>query len=163
VRLVHALLAVAIGTALVAGATAYAGSREGAARKQRIAIDIVGNEKTDTATFTVKPLTLGPIESDKGTATFGGAGGGSFMRNGMRVDNAGTGVELDGRRGTLQLGQVFDQNKMQNGVWVAVGIWRIEKGTGMYFGVTGGGRYVHAEMPNGRRFVRQEGWVTVTG
>ena len=54
----HALLAVAIGTAL-AGATAYAGSGEATAQRQRVAINMVVDDSTDTGAFTVKPLTTG--------------------------------------------------------------------------------------------------------
>ena len=32
-----------------------------------------------------------------------------------------------------------------------------------YSGVSGRGRYVFVRMGNGRQFVRQEGWVTLTG
>ena len=165
-RLVHALLAVAIGTALAAGATAYAGSGEAAAQKQRIAIDMVVDEKTQMATFTVKPLTSGPIKSDKGTATLCCVvDGGRVLRNGMRTYNASIGARLDGRRGTLRLRQFIDQSEMQNGFWVSVGTWRIEKGTGTYSGIKkGGGRHVAVTtLPDRRRLVRQEGWVTLTG
>ena len=55
-RRVHALLAVVIGAALVAGATAYAGSGEATAQRQRIGIGMVVNDNTDTGTFTLYRL-----------------------------------------------------------------------------------------------------------
>jgi hypothetical protein len=64
---------------------------------------------------------------------------------------------------TLALVQRFDRNEMQNGMRVAVGTWKVEKGTGKYSGVKGGGRYVAVSMLNGRTLVRQEGWVTGLG
>jgi hypothetical protein len=157
-RVVHALAAVALGTALVAGATALAGSSASAVRKQRIALDMVIN-RNDTGTFTLSPLTPGPLEADKGTVAIPGAGGGTTLRNGMTVMSVGMGQELKGRHGTFGLPVQFDQNEMQNGVYVSVGTWKIVKGTGAYSGVSGSGRYVSVRMPNGRQLVRQEGWI----
>jgi hypothetical protein len=162
-RLVHALLAVTIGTALVAGATAYAGSGEVAAGKQRIAIDMVVNDRTDSGAFSVNPLTPGPMQSDKGTVAMGGFAFGDTVRNGMKVSEFVRRPTLNGRRGTVQLVQRFDTNEMQNGVRVGVGTWKLAKGTEAYFGVTGGGRYVSFTRPDGRTLVRQEGWVTNSG
>jgi hypothetical protein len=160
---VHALAAVALGTALVAGGTALAGSDATAVRKQRIAIDIVMNKpvtnKPDTGTFTLSPLTPGPLEADKGTVAIPGWGGGTTLRNGMTVMSVGMGQDLEGRHGTFSLPVQLDENEMQNSVDVAVGAWKIVKGTGAYSGVSGSGRYVSVRMPNGRQFVRQEGWI----
>ena len=158
-RLGHALLAVALGTALVAGGTALAGSGGTAVRKQRIAIDMVIMSKNDTGTYTLSPLTAGPLEADKGTVAMGGFGGGTTLRNGMKVWNGVRGQDLKGRHGTFGLPVRLDENEMQNGVEVKVGTWKIVEGTGAYSGVSGGGRYVSVRMPNGRQFVRQEGWV----
>jgi hypothetical protein len=157
-RLMHALLTVVLGTALVAGGTALAGSGGAAVRKQRIAIDMVMN-KNDTGTFTLSPLTPGPLEADKGTVAIPGAAFGTEMRNGMKVMNVLRGQDLKGRQGTFGVPVRFDENEMQNGVKVQVGTWKIVEGTGAYSGVSGGGRYVSVRMPNGRQLVRQEGWV----
>ena len=160
-RFGHALLAVAIGTTLVLGGTALAGSGATAARKQRIAIDWVTgkNDKNDTGTFTLSPLTPGPLEADEGTVAYGGFGGGSTLRNGMKVWSEVTGRSLEGRQGTFGLEVRLDENEMQNGVKLQVGTWKIGGGTGAYSGVSGGGRYVSVRMPNGRQLVRQEGWI----
>jgi hypothetical protein len=156
-RLVHALLGVALATALVAGGTALAGSGGTAVRKQRIAINWV--TKNDTGTFTLSPLTPGPVEADKGTVAIGGFGGGTTLRNGMKVWSEGTARNLKGRQGTFGIWVQLDENEMQNGVKVQVGTWKIGEGTAAYSGVSGGGRYVAVRMPTGRQFVRQEGWV----
>jgi len=158
-RLTPALLAVALGTALVAGGTALAGSGGTAVRKQRIAIDMVIMSKNDTGTFTLSPLTPGPLEADKGTVTMGGFGAGTTLRNGMKVWSGLYGRSLKGRHGTFGLPVQLDENEMQNGVKVQVGTWKLVEGTGAYSGVSGGGRYVAVRMPNGRQLVRQEGWV----
>ena len=165
-RLVHTLLAVAIGTALAAGATAYAGSGGAAAQKQRIAIDMVVHEMTQTATFTLKPLTSGPIKSDKGTVTLCCVvDGGRPLRNGMSTYNASMSVGLHGGRGTLRLRQFIDQNEMQNGMcgsaWEPGGSRKAPTRTQV-------SRAAAATsplrcLPCRRRFVRQEGWVTVPG
>ena len=165
-RLVQALLALALATALVAGGTALAGSGATAARKQRIAIDMVMNEKDRLAgdgTFTLSPLTPGPLEADRGTVTIPGFGFGTTLRNGMKVWSGLRGQDLEGRQGTFGLPVRLDENEMKNGVRVQVGTWKIVEGTGAYSGVRGSGRYVSVRMPNGRQFVRQEGWVTATG
>jgi hypothetical protein len=161
-RLVHAVLAVAIGTAL-AGATAYAGSGEATVQRQRVAINMVVDDSADTGAFTVKPLTPGRMKSDKGTVIMGGAAFGETVRNGMSVVEVERRPSLDGRRGTLVLVQRFDTHEIQNGVRVGVGTWKIKSGTGTYSRIKGGGRYVAVSMTNGRTLVRQEGWVTVTG
>ena len=162
-RLVHTLLGVVIATALVAGATAFAGSGEATVQKQRIAIDMVVNDNTDTGAFSLNPLTSGPVESDKGTVAMGGLSFGGVIRNGMRVYASVRHATLNRRRGTVQLVQRYDTNEMQNGVHVGVGTWKIAKGTRAYSGVKGGGRYVAVSMRNGRTLIRQEGRVTITG
>jgi len=165
-RLVHAVLAATIGTALLAGATAFAASGEAAAQRQRIGINMVVNDATDTATFTfhrltAKTLTDVPGEQiDSGTASMGGGAFGQEYRNGMKVMNAVRRPTLDGKDGTLRLVQRYDESEMQNGVRVQLGTWTIAKGTGAYADVKGGGRYVAVKTSNGRTFVRQEGWVT---
>jgi hypothetical protein len=165
-RRVHALLAAVIGTALVAGATAFAASDEATAQRQRVAINMVVNDTTDTATFTLHRLTANTLtdqpgeQLDSGTVSRYGAGWSTEYRNGMKVRNVQRHPTLDGKDGTLQLVQTYDTSEMQNGVHVQLGTWRIAKGTGAYTGVKGGGRYVAIQTTNGRTFVRQEGWVT---
>ena len=165
-RLVHALLAVVIGAALVAGATAYAESGEATAQRQRIGINMVVNDNTDTGTFTFyrlranTPTDVTGEPLDSGTAPIDGWAFGHEYRDGMKVLNAVRGLTLNGQDGTLQLVQRYDESEMQNGVRVQLGTWRIAKGTAAYSGVEGGGRYVAVKTTNGRTFVRQEGWVT---
>lgn len=159
-RLVHAVFAVVLGTVLVAGGTALAGSDATVARKQRIAIDMVIASNKDTGTFTLSPLTPGPLEADRGTVALGGFGAGSTLRNGMKTWSGTSGHNLKGRQGAFGLPVRFDENEMQNGAKVRVGTWKIVGGTGAYSGVSGGGRYVAVSMPKGRTLVRQEGWVT---
>jgi hypothetical protein len=82
---------VVIATALIAGATAYAGSGEATVRRQRIAINMVVNDSTGNATFSVNrlpglsPPDIAGVPLDKGAvAGFGGAFG-TINRHGMRV------------------------------------------------------------------------------
>jgi hypothetical protein len=152
-----------IAAALTAGTTAYVESGEATVQRQRVAINMVVDDSADTGAFTVNPLTVGLTKSDKGPATMGGGAFGDSIRNGMRVFEMVRRPSLDGRRGTLVLVQRFDTNEMQNGVRVGVGTWRIKSGSGQYFGVRGGGRYVAVSMANARTLVRQDGWLTVTG
>ena len=168
-RRVHALLAAVVGTALVAGATASAASDEAIPQRQRVAINMVVNDTTDTATFTLHRLRANTLtdepgeQLDSGTASMGGAAFGDEYRNGMKVLNAVRWPTLVGNDGTLQLVQRYDESEMQNGVRVRFGTWRIAKGTGTYLGAKGGGRYVAFKTNNGRTLVRQEGRVTLPG
>jgi len=171
-RLVHTSLAVAIAAALVAGATASAGSGEATAQRQRVAINMIVNNETDTASFTLSrlpsqahpPIDDPGVRLDKGTVPMFGAGWGSDSRNGMRVMGYERRPRLHGQHGTLKLVQRYDLTTMQNGTGVGVGSWKIETGTGVYARFKGGGRYLAVAVPDGRRpFVRQEGWVTVSG
>ena len=168
-RLVHALLVAAIGTALLTGATAFASSGKATVERQRVGINMVVNDTTDTATFSVNRLRANTLtdvpgeQLDSGTASAYGAGWGTEYRNGMKVRTVMRRPTLDGKDGTLRLVQSYDASEMQNGVRVQLGTWRIEKGTGKYAGVKGGGRYVAVSMLNGRTLVRQEGWVTGLG
>jgi hypothetical protein len=157
-RLVHALPVAAIGTALVAGATALASSGEATAQRQRVSFNMVVNNATDTGTFTVSPV---PVDS--GTVSMGGGAFGEEYRNGMKVMNVVRRPTLHGENGTLQLVQRYDESEMQNGVRVQLGTWRIAKGTGAYARAKGGGRYVGVTMLNGRTLVRQEGLATIPG
>lgn len=168
-RRVHALVAAVIATALLAGATAFAASDAATARRQRVAINMVVNDTTDTATFTLHRLRASTLTDelgerlDSGTASRYGAGWSTEDRNGMKVRNVQRRPTLDGKDGTLRLVQTYDESEMQNGVRVQLGTWRIAKGTGAYAGAKGGGRYVAVKTNNRRTVVRQEGWVTLPG
>jgi hypothetical protein len=168
-RLTHTLVAMVIVAAFVAGATAYAGSGEATVQRQRIGINMVVNDRTDTAAFTVYRLRASTLLDtpgellDSGTTYQYGAGWSTESLNGMKVVNVQRHPILEGKDGFLQLLQTYNENEMQNGVRVQSGTWKIEKGIGMWAGVKGGGRYVAVSMPNRRTFVRQEGWVTGLG
>ena len=168
-RLVHALLVVAVGTPLLTGTTALARSGEATVERHRIGINMVVNDATDIATFTVNRLRANTLKDtpgeqiDSGVASMGGGAFGDELRNGMKVLNTVRWPTLAGEDGTLRLVQRYDSSEMQNGVRVQWGTWRIAKGTGAYAGAKGGGRYVGVSMRSGRTFVRQEGWVTIPG
>ena len=171
-RLVHTARAVAVAVGLVGGARASAGSAEATAQRQRVAINMIVNNETGTAIFTLSrlpsqahpPMDVPGVRLDEGTVAMEGGGWGTLNRNGMRVMGHVRRPSLDGQHGTLELVQRFDMTEMQNGTGVGVGTWKIRNGTGAYSGFKGGGRYVAVAVPNGRRtLVRQEGWVTVTG
>ena len=168
-RRVHALGAAVIGAALVAGATAFAASDQTTAQRHRLAINMVVNDTTDTATFTLHRLRANTLTDeagerlDSGTASMGGGAFGDEYRNGMKVFNVVRHPTLVGQGGTLRLVQRYDESEMQNGVRVRLGTWRIAKGTGTYLSAKGSGRYVAIKTNNGRTFVRQEGWVTLPG
>ena len=155
-----------LGVVVVTGASAQPRSGETNAQRQRIGINMVVNNATDTATFTVNRLWADTLldarggQLDSGRVPMFGAGWSTESLNGMKVLNVERHPTLHGKNGSLQLAQNFNQNEMQNRVHVQVGTWRIVKGTGAYARAEGGGRYVAVSMLSGRVFVRQEGWVS---
>jgi hypothetical protein len=81
-RLMHAVFAVVLGTVVVAGGTALAGSDATVARKQRIAIDGVIMSNKGTGTFALSPLTPGPLKADRGTVALLASEGGPHCATG---------------------------------------------------------------------------------
>ena len=74
--------------------------------------------------------------------TFAGKGGGLVFRD---------------RAEAVDLGQDLDHNNFQDGI--AMGTWKAVRGTGLYAGITGGGRSAHFYQGN-RWVARYEGFLT---
>ena len=158
----HVVL-VALAAAVTLTSVAAAGSE---AAKQRVAI-----------TATVSPAGKAVLEPlQEGTLVRNaGAFGGSWsqtpdrtvMRDGQEVDiHTGTWT-FTGKRGTLvfrernewvDLGQDLNRDGFEDGI--AIGTWKVVRGTGLYAGITGGGRSAH--LGQGRKWVaRYEGFLTL--
>ena len=57
------------------------------------------------------------------------------------------------------LGSASLPDGQQDGYYVDSGTWSLSAGTGVYVGVSGGGRFVAVVLPSGRLLSRQEGFV----
>ena len=90
----------------------------------------------------------------------------TVMRYGQEVDIYAATWTFSGKRGTLvfrersewtDLGQ--DVNRDGSDDEIGIGTWKVVRGTGLYAGITGGGRSAH--LGQGRRWVaRYEGFLT---
>jgi hypothetical protein len=141
------------------------------AAKQRVAIDmkIVPKE-----TFVFSPLQSGALKRDSGRITtvsqvlaMSGRGR-TVMRDGQKATIYYPTIwTLKGKRGTLTIrerSEWVDVGSDVNGDGhadeVAVGTWKVLRGTGQYAKIAGGGRSGHAGL--GRVWTaRQEGFLTV--
>ena len=158
----HAVL-VALAVAVTLTSVAAAGPD---AAKQRVAITVaIGGEGVLT------PLKDGALERDSGTFDHRGAWSltpdRTLIRQGQRVDIH-TGVwAFAGKRGKLvfrernewvDLGHDLNRDGWEDSI--AIGTWKVVRGTGLYAGITGGGRSAHLGL--GRKWVaRFEGVLTV--
>ncbi|HXH98026.1 MAG TPA: hypothetical protein VNH40_12530 [Gaiellaceae bacterium] len=133
-----------------------------AGAKQRVAIDMQGGQS-----FTLYPLQAGALKRDKGPSTVDFQNGGSFMRKGQQISIYNVTYTLSGKLGSLTIQErnewVDVSQKNARGFdyrpGVAIGTWKVVRGTGAYAKVVGGGRTAHAGMGK-QWFIRLEGFVS---
>jgi hypothetical protein len=157
----HTVL-VALATAVTLTSVAAAGPD---AAKQRVAITVT----MLSGKAVLEPLQKGALKRSVGT--FGGnwqsISGRDVMRDGQKVTIYNGGLwTFTGKRGTLtirernewtDLGHDLNRDGIEDGI--AVGAWKVVRGTGTYAGITGGGRSAH--LGQGRVWVmRYEGFLT---
>ncbi len=136
------------------------------AAKQRVAIDM---KLYPQGTFVLTPLQTGPLKRDPGTIShnFLSILGRDVLRDGQKVTIYDGGVAtLTGKRGTLT---IRDRNEWVhlerdgNGDGeldaIAIGTWKVVRGTGQYAGVVGKGRGGHAGL-GCPWYARYEGFLT---
>ena len=117
------------------------------ATKQRVAITTNGVENTP-GKFVLTPLQAGALKRDSGTesAVYSSR---VVMREGQRV-TIDSGVDtLKGKRGSLTLRFRIEWVQAGNGYYVGTGTWKVDRGTGDYSRVTGGGRGGHVFRDRG--------------
>jgi hypothetical protein len=142
------LTALVVLAAAVTLASAAAGSP--AAAKQRVAIDM---KNLLQGTFVLTPLRPGALKGDSGTidSNWTSITPHDVMRDGQKVTiYNGAVTTLTGRRGTLT---IRDRNEWvhlerdANGDGekdaIAIGTWKVVRGTGQYAGIVGKGRSAH--------------------
>ena len=136
------------------------------ATKQRVAISARPSD-SGPGRFVLTPLGSGALKRDSGEARVAISGGRTVTRQGQEVSLYDITFTYSGKRGSLTIRErsewVDVSNENAPGVdypaAVAIGTWKVVRGTGQYAGIAGGGRSAHAGMGQ-QWFARQEGLVT---
>ena len=144
------LALVALAAAVTLASVAAAGPN---AAKQRVAIDL---KLWPQKTFVFTPLQAGPLKRDSGTISNNWLSipGNKVMRDGQEVwIYNGSVATLTGKRGTLTIrgrNEWVDVGADSNGDGerdsIAIGTWKVVRGTGQYAGIDGKGRGGHAGL-----------------
>jgi hypothetical protein len=154
---------VALAAAVTLASVAAAGPN---AAKQRVAIDL---KLWPQKTFVFTPLQAGPLKTDSGTIShnFLSITGHDVMRDGQKVTiYDGSVATLTGKRGTLTIrgrNEWVDLARDGNGDGqndaIAIGTWKVVRGTGQYAGIGGKGRNGHIGLGS-PWYARYEGFLT---
>jgi len=148
--------------ALVAAVTLTSVAAAGPdAAKQRVAIDM---KILTEETFVLTPLQAGALKRDSGTITTVervlSMDGRDVMREGQRVTIFYPTIwTLEGKRGTLTIRERSEWVAVGNDDHVAIGTWKVVRGTGQYAELAGSGRSGHAGVGQ-PWYARYEGFVT---
>jgi hypothetical protein len=151
-----AVAALVVAAVFVATGMASAG---GAASHQRIAIVSPQNG----ATFTLTPLTSGPIKADSGTATACCWTRRFIRRDGQAVEIDNPRRTFEGTRGSFVWRARIAWVDLGSGYSVGTGSWKIVHGTGAYAHLEGRGRVALITDPNAQAPGRAEGLVDLRG
>ncbi len=134
---------------------------EPAATKQRVAIDM---KIIPESTFVLTPLQAGALKRDSGrvSGTWKSVPGRDVIRDGQKVTTYDGGVwTLTGKRGTLSIRERNEWVAVESGEdGVAIGTWKVVRGTGQYAGIVGKGRSGHAGLGS-PWYARYEGFLTL--
>ena len=147
---------------LVVSTLISAGAAGSTPKKQRIAIEekVTATSLAGSGTFTLTPLTSGPITADSGTFMYTGGSQGQVLRSGQTVARY-SGVDvLKGKHGTLRIPNTTATVDVGGSYRVGTGAWSISGGTGAYASLRGGGRSAVGGPPQGTVFTRYEGYVS---
>jgi hypothetical protein len=138
-----------LAAAVVVTSVAAAGP---AVTKQRVAITIKG---LPNGSFVLTTFKSGALKRDAGTAGISYGSPRVVVRDGQKIEIYSGSYTFDGRRGSLTVrerNEWRDTGSDGNGDGstdgVAVGTWKVVRGTGGYAGVTGGGGSAHAGLGN---------------
>jgi hypothetical protein len=155
----HAVLVV-VGAAVTLSSVAAAGPE---ATKQRVSITIRG---LPNSTFVLAPLQSGALKRDSGRGSISYGSPRVVIRDGQRISIYSGVYTFDGKRGSLTVRERnewrdtgTDGNGDGNDDGVAVGTWKVVRGTGDYAAIVGGGGSAHAGLGNPWN-ARLEGYLT---
>ena len=131
------------------------------ATKQRVAIDM---RILPQSTFVFSPLQAGDLKRDSGTigSNWRSNPGRDVVRDGQKVTIFDGGIwTLTGKRGALTIRERNEWVAVESGEdGVAIGTWKVVRGTGQYAGVVGKGRSGHAGLGT-PWYARYEGVLTL--
>ena len=158
--------------ALVAAVTLTASAAGSAAAKQRVALDMmICSPGKSQGTFVLTPLQAGPLKRDSGTIDSNWLSiiGRDVMRDGQKVTvYDGSVATLKGKRGTLTIrgrNEWVHLERDENGDGqddaIAIGTWKVVRGTGQYAGIAGKGRSGHVGLGS-PWYARYEGVLTAS-
>lgn len=154
----------AIAAVITLTSVATAGPK--ASKKQRVTITM---KNLPDGTFVFAPVQVGALKPDSGTVAFGAPpnyNAREVIRNGQKVSIFPPVVwALRGKRGTLTIREVnewvdigSDGNGDGEEDGVALGTWKVVRGTGQYTQTVGSGRSGHAGLGTPWN-ARQEGFL----
>ena len=130
------------------------------ATKQRVAINA---KILPQGTFELTPLQAGTLKPDSGSLSgnWQSVAGRDVMRNGQKVTIYSGGTwTLTGKRGTLTIRERNEWVAVELGEdAVAIGTWKVVRGTGQYGGLTGSGGSGHAGLGT-PWYARYEGFLS---
>jgi hypothetical protein len=153
-----ALAVAAVATAVIAAAASAGPS----AQKQRVAFELRLVLATNKGTWTLIPLSAGPLKKDLGTLVGGGTILPPVIRNGQKVTVIIGKDVMTGKRGNLVLTQRVKSVLAARGETADTGTWKFQSGTGAYRGVTGGGGFAAVCCAKtGIVYAREEGSLTI--
>ena len=149
----------AVLVALVAAVTMASVAAAGPdAAKQRVVITM---KNLPDGQFVLEPTVSGSLKRDTGTTSVAVTQLSTVMRDGQLTERYRLVYTLEGKHGTLV---TQERNDWLNtgGPYVAVGTWKVLRGTGQYAKVRGGGRDAGAglDQGNGDWYSAQEGFLT---
>ena len=157
-RSVVVLAVVAVATAVIASAASGGPS----AQKQRVAIEGRLVLATNKGTWTLVPLSAGPLKKDSGTLVGGGNVLPPVIRDGQKVTVIIGKDVLTGKRGSFVMTQRVTSVLAGRGETADTGTWKFQPGTGAYKGVKGGGGFAASCCAKtGILYSRQEGFLTI--
>jgi hypothetical protein len=150
-----------LGAMLVAAVVAASVAAGGpAAPKQRIAMEGTFDTNTGRSTWVLIPLTKGPLVRDSGTGSGTGDVKKTIVRNGQSVTPITGSDILNGKRGAIAVTQKVESRSAGHGYNADVGTWTFTGQLDDYEGFKGGGGFAAVGLPNGKLFIRSEGWVS---
>lgn len=114
------------------------------AAKQRVQITTSGPANNSGQKFVLTPLSAGPLESDSGTSTSVVANQRTVTRNGQTAQIVNWVTTQKGKRGSFVVRARIEHIDAGNGFHIGPGTWTFVRGTGVYAGLSGGGRVANA-------------------
>jgi len=106
------------------------------------------------------PLTAGAIKRDTGSATFCCWTERTIVRDGQSITVNDPQMTLTGKHGTLVARNKIEWVDLQDGWSVMTGTWKVISGTGVYAGLSGGGRGAGVASANNKGKSQFEGFLS---